>query len=133
VSAKLLELANREANSPLNGAAATDIEMLDGRLRLKSDTSRFVNIPEVMKRNSLTEISETFESKPSEERRKYATLAHGAQFIEVKVDPDIGQVRVTRAIEVTACGKIMNPEASSGALVWLFKRRRKSITVLVAS
>src|SRR5215207_7071339 len=122
VSAKLLELANREANSPLNGAAATDIEMLDGRLRLKSDTSRFVNISEVMKRNSLTEISETFESKPSEERRKYATLAHGAQFIEVKVDPDIGQVRVTRAIEVTACGKIMNPKASHsqeiGGVVW---------------
>jgi xanthine dehydrogenase YagR molybdenum-binding subunit len=122
VSAKLLELANREANSPLNGAAAIDIEMLDGRLRLKSDTSRFVNIPEVMKRNSLAEISETFESKPSEERRKYATLAHGAQFIEVKVDPDIGQVRVTRAIEVTACGKIMNPKASHsqeiGGVVW---------------
>jgi xanthine dehydrogenase YagR molybdenum-binding subunit len=122
VSAKLLELANREANSPLNGAAATDIEMLDGRLRLKSDTSRFVNISEVMKRNSLAEISETFESKPSEERRKYATLAHGAQFIEVKVDPDIGQVRVTRAIEVTACGKIMNPKASHsqeiGGVVW---------------
>src|SRR5215210_5898093 len=122
VSAKLLELANREANSPLNRAAATDIEMLDGRLRLKSDTSRFVNISEVMKRNSLTEISETFESKPSEERRKYATLAHGAQFIEVKVDPDIGQVRVTRAIEVTACGKIMNPKASHsqeiGGVVW---------------
>jgi xanthine dehydrogenase YagR molybdenum-binding subunit len=96
--------------------------MLDGRLRLKSDTSRFVNISEVMKRNSLTEISETFESKPSEERRKYATLAHGAQFIEVKVDPDIGQVRVTRAIEVTACGKIMNPKASHsqeiGGVVW---------------
>src|SRR5687768_14148902 len=75
VSTRLLELANREANSPLKAAAAADVEMLDGRLQLKSDTSRFVNIAEVMKRNSLNEISETFESNPSEERRKYATLA----------------------------------------------------------
>ncbi len=68
------------------------------------------------------EITETFQVKPSAERQKYATLAHGAQFIEVKVDPDIGQVRVTRAIEVTACGKIINPKASHsqeiGGVVW---------------
>jgi hypothetical protein len=34
VGARLLSLANREANSPLKTAAASDVEMLDGRLRL---------------------------------------------------------------------------------------------------
>jgi xanthine dehydrogenase YagR molybdenum-binding subunit len=122
VGARLLTLANQDANSPLQGAAPSDVEMLDGRLRLKSDPSRFINISEVMKRNGLSEITETFEARPSEERKKYATLAHGAQFVEVKVDPDLGQVRVTRAIEVTACGKIINPKASHsqeiGGVVW---------------
>ncbi|HEX8145442.1 MAG TPA: xanthine dehydrogenase family protein molybdopterin-binding subunit [Pyrinomonadaceae bacterium] len=122
VTARLFALSNQDANSPLKGAVASDVEMLDGRLRLKSDPSRFVHITEVMRRNNLTEITETFASKPSEERRKYATLAHGAQFIEVKVDPDVGQVRVMRAIEVTACGKIINPKASHsqeiGGVVW---------------
>ena len=122
VTARLLTLANQDANSPLKGAAAADVEMLDGRLRLKSDPSKSVNISDVMRRNNLGEIVETFQSKPSEERRKYATMAHGAQFVEVKVDPDLGQVRVTRAIEVTACGKIINPKASHsqeiGGVVW---------------
>jgi xanthine dehydrogenase YagR molybdenum-binding subunit len=122
ITARLLEFANRESNSPLKGTSATDVEMLEGRLRLKNDTARFVNTADIMKRNGLTEITETFESKPSEERRNYATLAHGAQFIEVKVDPDTGQVRVTRAIEVTACGRIINPKASHsqeiGGVVW---------------
>lgn len=122
IGTKLLALANQEPNSPLKGAAAADVEMLDGRLRLKSDPSRFVNISGVMKRNGLTAITETFESRPSEEREKYATLAHGAQFIEVKVDPDVGTVHVMRAIEVTASGKIMNPKASHsqkiGGVVW---------------
>ncbi len=122
IGAKLLTLANREADSPLRGAAASDVEMLDGRLRLKSDPSKSVSVADVMRRNNLSEVTETFESKPSEERRKYATMAHGAQFVEVKVDPDIGQVRVTRAIEVTACGKIINPKASHsqeiGGVVW---------------
>ena len=70
----------------------------------------------------LTAIAETFESRPSEDRQKYATLAHGAQFVEVKVDPDVGTVHVTRAVEVTACGKIINPKASHsqeiGGVVW---------------
>jgi xanthine dehydrogenase YagR molybdenum-binding subunit len=120
--ARLLSLANRDANSPLRAATASDVEMLDGRLRLKSDRSRFVRVSDVMRRNGLTEVAETFEARPSPEREKYATLAHGAQFIEVKVDPDLGTVRVTRAIEVTATGKIINPKASHsqeiGGVVW---------------
>jgi xanthine dehydrogenase YagR molybdenum-binding subunit len=122
IGAKLLSLANREAGSPLEKAAVSDVEMLDGRLQLKSDPSRFVSVSEVMGRSGLTEITETFESQPSKEREKYATLAHGAQFVEVKVDPDLGTIRVTRVIEVTACGKIINPKASHsqeiGGVVW---------------
>jgi xanthine dehydrogenase YagR molybdenum-binding subunit len=122
IGARLLTLANQAADSPLKTAAASDVEMLDGRLRLKSDASRFVSISDVMRRNGLTEITETFTSRPSPERDKYASLAHGAQFIEVKVDLDLGTVRVTRAIEVSACGKIINPKASHsqeiGGIVW---------------
>jgi xanthine dehydrogenase YagR molybdenum-binding subunit len=122
IVARLLADANRDARSPLTGVDASDVEMLDGRLRVKRDPSRFVGVPELMKRSGLAEITETFESRPSEERKKYATLAHGAQFIEVKVDPDLGIVRVTRAIEVTATGKVINPKASHsqeiGGVVW---------------
>jgi xanthine dehydrogenase YagR molybdenum-binding subunit len=122
VTARLLALANRAAGSTLAGATAAEVEMLDGRLRLKSDHSRFADIAGVMRRAGLTEITETFTSRPSADRQRYATLAHGAQFVEVKVDPDLGTVRVTRAIEVTACGKIMNPKASHsqeiGGVVW---------------
>ncbi|HZG52888.1 MAG TPA: xanthine dehydrogenase family protein molybdopterin-binding subunit [Pyrinomonadaceae bacterium] len=122
VAAKLLALANQAADSPLKGTTVSDVEMLDGRLRLKRDPARFVGVAEVMRRNNLAEVTETYESRPSPERQKYATMAHGAQFIEVKVDTDLGQVRVTRAIEVSACGKIINPKASHsqeiGGVVW---------------
>jgi xanthine dehydrogenase YagR molybdenum-binding subunit len=122
IGEKLLALANRDAASPLKGVNASDAEMLDGRLRLKSDPSRSVSIAEVMRRTGTNEIVETFDSTPSPERAKYASLAHGAQFVEVKVDPDLGTVKVTRVIEVTACGKILNPLASHsqeiGGVVW---------------
>jgi xanthine dehydrogenase YagR molybdenum-binding subunit len=122
VGARLLALAQQEAGSPLAGAAAADVEMLDGRLRLKQDASRAVVIADLMRRRGLREVTVEHTSRPSAERRKYASLAHGAQFVEVKVDPDVGTVRVTRAIEVTACGRILNPKASHsqeiGGVVW---------------
>ena len=122
IGAKLLSLANQDASSPLKDADASAVEMLDGRLRLKSDPSKSVSVAEVMTRHGLTEISETFDAQPSKEREKYTSLAHGAQFVEVNVDPDLGTTRVTRVVEVTACGRIMNPKASHsqeiGGVVW---------------
>ncbi|KQM79668.1 xanthine dehydrogenase family protein molybdopterin-binding subunit [Xylophilus sp. Leaf220] len=122
VAAKLLQLADRDAASPLKGATAAQVEMLDGRLHLKRDPSRAVDIADLMRRTATAEITETYDSTPSPERAKYASLAHGAQFVEVKVDPDLGTVKVTRVIEVTACGKILNPLASHsqeiGGVVW---------------
>ncbi len=122
VTARLLTLANQDASSPFLGVLVDNVEMLDGRLRHKTDAARSLSIADIMRRHNLTEITETLESRPSPERQKYASLAHGAQFVEVKVDPDLGQIRVTRAIEVTACGKIINPKASHsqeiGGVVW---------------
>jgi len=81
-----------------------------------------VEIADVMRSTGTSEITEVYKSTPSPERDKYASLAHGAQFVEVKVDPDLGTVKVTRVIEITACGKILNPLASHsqeiGGVVW---------------
>ena len=112
--------AGRDSN--VSVISFSRFRLMSSETLMKRDASRFVTIADVMRRNRLTEITETFESRPSPERQRYATLAHGAQFVEVKVDPDLGTVRVTRAIEVTACGTIINPKASHsqeiGGVVW---------------
>lgn len=122
IGAKLVEMANKDANSPFKTAKPIDVEMVDGKLQLKGDASKSININELMKKNNQTEIVEVYEGKPSAERNKYAMQAHGAQFVEVKVDEDLGIIKVTRIIEATACGKIMNPKAAHsqemGGVVW---------------
>jgi xanthine dehydrogenase YagR molybdenum-binding subunit len=122
IISRLLTLANQETNSPLAAADVSAVEIFDGNLRMKAEPSRSINIFELMKRNQLNEMTETFDSQPSKEREKYATLSHGAQFIEVKVDPDLGLVRVTRVIEVSAYGNIISAKTSHsqeiGGVVW---------------
>ncbi|HLM61317.1 MAG TPA: molybdopterin cofactor-binding domain-containing protein, partial [Pyrinomonadaceae bacterium] len=71
---------------------------------------------------NLTEIVENHRATPNAERQKYTTMAHGAQFVEVKVDESLGIIKVTRVVEATAVGKIMNPKTSHsqemGGVVW---------------
>lgn len=122
ITEKLLGLANQDAGSPLRGTSIDEVEMFENRLRLKNDAARSVDIAAIMQRAGTQELTEVYDSKPSPEREKYASLAHGAQFVEVKVDPELGTVRVSRVIEITACGKILNPLASHsqeiGGVVW---------------
>src|SRR5260370_22996863 len=48
--------------------------------------------------------------------------AHGAVFGEVKVDPDLGQMRVTRVVGAFAAGRIINPRLVrsqlQGGMIW---------------
>src|SRR6202035_5796155 len=48
--------------------------------------------------------------------------AHGAVFAEVKVDPDLGQMRVSRVVGAFAAGRIINPRMVRsqlcGGMIW---------------
>jgi xanthine dehydrogenase YagR molybdenum-binding subunit len=52
----------------------------------------------------------------------YAMRAHGAVFAEVTVDPDLGQIRVTRMVGAFAAGRIVNPHLVKsqylGGMIW---------------
>ena len=48
--------------------------------------------------------------------------AHGAVFAEVRVDPDLGQMRVSRLVGAFAAGRIINPRLVRsqlfGGMIW---------------
>ena len=72
--------------------------------------------------SKLAPLEERATVKPSEERKKYSLHSHGAQFAEVMVDPDLGEVRVKRLLAVFAAGRILNPALARsqlmGGMVW---------------
>ncbi len=82
-----------------------------------------VSFVEVLQKNNLPQIAETYNSTPNtSERSKYTIASHGAQFAEVKVDEELGIIKVTRVVEITAAGKIINPKGAHsqeiGGVVW---------------
>ena len=52
------------------------------------------------------------ESEPGKEKEQYAMHSFGAQFCEVRVDPDLGEVRVSRWVGVYGAGTILNPKTA---------------------
>ena len=119
---RLLKLAQMQPNSSLAGLTPEHVVLSGGKLGHKDKPASGLALAEILQKGGREELVQEYTSQPSKERDKYALLAHGAQFIEVRVDEQLGKVRVTRAIEATACGRIINPKTSHsqemGGVVW---------------
>ena len=57
------------------------------------------------------------DAKPGDEKKHYSMYAFGAQFAEVRVDADLGQVRVSRMTGVFGAGKILNAKTARSQLM----------------
>ena len=97
VIARLADLATNDDRSPLFGAGNAGVIARDGRLFRRDDESRSESYADILARAGLAQIEGhgTSAADPAAQST-YAMHAHGAVFAEVKVDPDLGQIRATR-------------------------------------
>jgi xanthine dehydrogenase YagR molybdenum-binding subunit len=99
VIAKLADLATGDQRSPLFGAGNAGVISRGGRLFRRDHEWRSESNADILDRAGLTEIEARGKSAADPAAQStYAMHAHGAVFAEVKVDPDLGQMRVTRII-----------------------------------
>jgi xanthine dehydrogenase YagR molybdenum-binding subunit len=121
VRQELLRLARQMANSPLADVAPEDIVLADGKLVSKRDASRAVSIADAMRHGRVDRI-EKEEATTFAHEGPYAHNTHSAIFAEVKVDEQLGVIRVTRVVNAVAGGRILNPKTASsqimGSVVW---------------
>jgi xanthine dehydrogenase YagR molybdenum-binding subunit len=123
VIAKLAELATSDRRSPLFGAGNAGVVARDGRLHRRDDESRDESYADILTRAGLAEIEARGNgvADPAAQSN-YAMHAHGAVFAEVKVDPDLGQIRVSRMVGAFAAGRVVNPRLVQsqllGGMIW---------------
>jgi len=81
--------------SPLFGAGNIGVVARDGRLYRSDDDKRGESYADILARAGRSEIVGTAKAmRDPAIGEKHALFSHGAVFAEVKVDPDLGQVRV---------------------------------------
>jgi xanthine dehydrogenase YagR molybdenum-binding subunit len=104
---KLFEAA-REQNGKIPRDATIDqMDFVDGVMRMKNDSTRSVSLSEIMRAAGEQSISTEDTLKPKTSKR--ARNCHSAVFAEVKVDAELGVVRITRLVCAVAAGRIINP------------------------
>ncbi|HET9815647.1 MAG TPA: xanthine dehydrogenase family protein molybdopterin-binding subunit, partial [Xanthobacteraceae bacterium] len=121
VIARLADLATNNDRSPLFGAGNAGVIARGGRLFRRDDLSRSESYAEILARAGLAQIEGYGTSAPNM-APDYAMYAHGAVFAEVKVDPELGQIRATRVVGAFAAGRIINPRMVhsqlNGGMIW---------------
>ena len=122
VGEKLLKYSRKLENSPFTTASLDEVLFEDGQLKLKSDPSKAMAITDIMRQRELQFIEEEVTSKPVSGQEAYSPYAHSAVFAEVKVDEDLGTIKVTRVVSAIAGGRIINPKTARsqilGGVVW---------------
>jgi xanthine dehydrogenase YagR molybdenum-binding subunit len=123
VIAKLADLATRDQRSPLFGAGNAGVIARNGRLFRRDDETRSEGYADILHRAGLTELEARGKgAMDPAAQSNYAMYAHGAVFAEVKVDPELGQIRVTRMVGAFAAGRIINPKLVRsqlfGGMIW---------------
>lgn len=104
---ELLTLAKKVSNSPLADATFENVALVDGRLVDKRDSNRAVSIADAMRKSAVDRIEkEKLHSFAADKER--ARNTHSAVFAEVKVDEQLGVIRVTRVVSAVAAGRILN-------------------------
>lgn len=118
---ELLGIANAMKNSPLAGLKLEDVTLADGNIVSKKDTGRAVSIADAMRHGAIDRI-EKEKTNSFAEDKSHARNTHSAVFAEVKIDEQLGVIRVTRVVSAIAAGRILNLKTAHsqiiGGVVW---------------
>jgi xanthine dehydrogenase YagR molybdenum-binding subunit len=119
---KAVALAITGESAPFAGAAVGDVLVSDGALTLAGRNAR-ITYSDLLRRSKLSTLVGDGDYDPVEEAKgPKAIFSFSAVFVEVRVDPDLGLVRVNRFVGAYDVGRIINPKTARsqaiGGVIW---------------
>lgn len=119
---QLAQIAFADQASPLYGASNVGVDARDGRLVRRDDPTKGEAFGDILRRANKPYVEAEGTCSTPEAKKHYAMHAFGAVFAEVKVDPDLGQIRATRLVGAFASGRLLNAKLARsqylGGMVW---------------
>ncbi len=114
----LAELAVKDSKSPLFQARASGIVMVEpGRIGMKDDVSRSDSYTDILKRAGRNALEVQSEAKDPKDESGKKFQSWGADFCEVKIDPALPRVQVTRVVTVMNCGRIVSAKTARSQIL----------------
>jgi xanthine dehydrogenase YagR molybdenum-binding subunit len=116
VHRQLLNLARKDPVSPLASAKYEELEARDGGLYRIGEKSSGATYSDILRKAKQDFVEVEKESGPPMELMKYSMASYGAQFCEVRVHEETGEVRVSRWLCSLDSGRIVNPKTATSQL-----------------
>lgn len=121
VAKTLVKSASAEGQ-PLWGAESVDdVDFADGDMILKRDPTKRVSLTDAMRAAGLEHVEAEETASPGIggmiSMMQKARNTHSAIFVEVRVDEELEQVRVTRVVNAVAAGRIINPKTARSQIL----------------
>lgn len=113
---QLIELAIKDGG-PLAGRQADELMLTDGVLSVEKEPGKKVTLSELMRANNLTVIDKSADSKGGPELAKYSMYSFSVHFVQVRVNPRTGVVRVAKAVSVADSGRIISPKTAASQMI----------------
>ncbi|BES70093.1 xanthine dehydrogenase family protein molybdopterin-binding subunit [Marinobacter nanhaiticus D15-8W] len=114
---KLLDVAREQGL--VKDAPEEDARFEDGNLHWGDQT---LALTDLVRQSGSDALEMDGEVEPGDDQENYSQQAYGAQFAEVHVDRDTGEVRVKRLLGVFSAGRILNHKTARsqilGGMVW---------------
>ncbi|RMB84982.1 xanthine dehydrogenase family protein molybdopterin-binding subunit [Streptomyces shenzhenensis] len=113
------ELAWASPESPLRGVPPDDVQCTGGTIHPVGRPDLGESYVEILARHELSELTANGKSSPPvpEELGMSLAGAYGAKFVEVRVDADLGLLRVARVVSVIDGGRILNEKTARSQII----------------
>jgi xanthine dehydrogenase YagR molybdenum-binding subunit len=117
VKRELVALARKAPGSPLSGAKEEQVVLKDGGAYLRDEPGKGESFAAILGRAGRKSVAAKADAKPDEAMKKFSMQSYGAQFCEVRIDPDLARVRVTRFVGAFDCGRVINAKTARSQLI----------------
>ena len=118
---ELFDAAQKHKDKPLGDAGRDAVVCMDGAIVVRADPSRRIALTDALSVTGKEAIEAEGTASPGVggliSAIKKARNTHSAIFAEVKVDEELGVVRVTRIVIAVAAGRIVNPKAARSQIL----------------
>lgn len=118
---RLVELATSSTGGPLSGMSAGDVKAENGRVFSVGNPAVGLSYTDVLKQAGQSR-AEALGSNGRAQRPDLSYYSFGAHFSKVRVDLELGQVRVEKMLGVYGAGRILNAKTARsqmlGGMIW---------------
>jgi xanthine dehydrogenase YagR molybdenum-binding subunit len=98
----------------LTGWNPSDLHLENGVVH---GPERQISVSDLIARNGGAPVEATADVKPADDAGQYSRHAFGAQFAEVRIDPDLRTIKVSRWVGAFDCGEVVNAKTARSQLI----------------